>query len=75
MIHRGPIRKAKPCLAEVVRFASNPPPRRIANYPESKFYLNSSLLTNYFETYRALRNRIYHRGPLRAGVAAPHPKK
>ena len=43
-------------------------------YFERKFYLNSSLLTNYFETYKGLRNRILHRGPLRAEVAAPHPK-
>ena len=42
--------KSEICSAEVIRFASNPPPRRIANYPESKFYLNSSLLTNYFES-------------------------
>ena len=29
---------------------------------------------NYLEMYRASANRISHRGPLRAGVAAPHPR-
>ncbi len=60
ILHRGPIRKAKPCLAEVVRFASNPPPRR-SRVPapctsdlHKRSERRASLIMNYLEAYRDL---------------------
>ena len=55
ILHRGPTRKAKPCLAEVVRFASNPPPRRIAR--QSLAQLRASLSAHPAVTSRTPKNR------------------